>query len=135
MASAPLPQIIYDAGAGPVTVTPTYPNVQKPYLDNFEAVRHDSITSSGLRQSMVERVDRTVTVNFENVPWTDLPMWEGFFAYAVQGGSFEYFPDNTATGFNTWELVDDKVEFSFNDRGLSKFEMHMRRVPGGPSSP
>jgi len=36
---------------------------------------------------------------------------------------------------NGQQLVDDKVEFSFNDRGLSKFEMHMRRVPGGPSSP
>jgi len=131
----PIPRITYDAGSGTVIVDPTYPNVQKPYLDDFEAVRHDSISTSGVRSSMVERVDRIRNVNFNNVPWADLPMWDAFFSYAVEGGSFVYYPDVTATAFATWELVDDKVSFSFVCRGVSKFEMHMRLVPGGASSP
>jgi hypothetical protein len=132
-AVAPIPQFIYDPGTGPVTVTPTYADVNKPRMSNFEAVRHDSITSSGLRQSMLERVDRVLPITFETVPWTDLAMWEAFFAYAIEGGSFLYYPDNTATAYQTWELVDDKVAVSFASVGLAKFTMNMRLVPGGAS--
>jgi hypothetical protein len=130
----PTPKILYDAGSGTVTVTPTYPNIQKPYMDNFEAVRHDSITSDGVRQSITERVDRVRPINFETVPWTDMPMWESFFAYAIQGGPFSYYPDGTATAFQTWQLVDDKIAPTFVAFGLSKFAMNMRLVPGGASS-
>ena len=133
--SFPTPKIRYDAGAGTVVVTPTYPNIQKPQIDDFEALRHDSITSFGIRQSMLERVDRIKPVVFESVPWSDMPMWEAFFAYAVQGGTFQYFPDGSATAFQTFELVDDKVKPSFVAFGLSKFTINLRAVPGGLSSP
>ena len=131
----PIPRIIYDPGTGTTTVSPTYPNIQKPYMDNFEATRHDSTTSDGTRQSMLERVDRIRPINFESVPWTDLPMWEAFFSYAIQGGNFQYYPDSTATAFQTWQLVDDKITPTFVAIGLSKFVMNMRLVPGGLSSP
>jgi hypothetical protein len=131
----PIPKLIYDPGSGTTTVNPTYPNIQKPYMDNFEATRHDSTTTDGTRQSMLERVDRIRPINFENVPWTDLPMWESFFAYAIQGGNFQYYPDGTATAFATWQLVDDKITPTFVAIGLSKFTMNMRLVPGGLSSP
>jgi hypothetical protein len=134
MAAVPTPKFIYDPGTGAVAVTPTYPHVKKPYMNNFEALRHDSITSSGIRQSMLERVDRVLKVTFEDVPWTDLPMWESFFAYAIQGGSFKFYPDDSLTAFQTWELVDDKVDVVFVSIGLSKFEMNLRMVPGGASS-
>jgi len=130
----PTPKIIFDPGSGATTVTPTYPNIQKPYMDNFEATRHDSITSDGTRQSITERVDRVRPVNFEFVPWTDLPMWEAFFAYAIQGGNFQYYPDGTASAFATWQLVDDKIAPSFVAFGLSKFVMNMRLVAAGPSA-
>jgi hypothetical protein len=130
----PIPKIIYDPGTGATTLTPTYPNIQKPYMDNFEAVRHDSITSDGNRQSITERVDRVRPVNFEFVPWTDLAMWDAFFSYAIQGGTFQYYPDGTATAFATWQLVDDKIAPAFVAFGLSKFSMSMRLVPGGASS-
>ena|ERR1035437_2578040 len=131
----PIPQIVYDPGTGAVTVTPTYPPVQKPYMDDFQALRHDSITSDGIRQSMLERVDRIKPVMIENAPWTDLPMWEAFFAYAVQGGTFKYYPDATAPAFQTWQLVDDTVSPTFVAFGLSKFVFHMRLVPGGAAYP
>jgi len=129
------PQIIYDAGSGSVTVAPTYPDVSKPYMDPLEALRHDSITSSGLRQTMVERVDTIRNIVFDSVPWSDLPMWAAFFAYAIQGGSFYYYPDATATAFQTFELVDDKVTPQIVSRGMSKLAFKIRLVPGGLSSP
>jgi hypothetical protein len=135
MALAPVPRIIYDAGLGAVTVAPTYANVTKPQLDSFEALRHDSISSAGVRQSIVERVDRIVSLMFESVPWGDLPMWENFFAYAITGGSFIYYPDDTATAYRTYELVDDKVVITFVCIGLSKFQLNLRQIPGGASSP
>lgn len=131
----PIPKFIYDPGTGAVTFIPTYPNMQKPYIDDFEPIRHDSITSSGIRQSMVERVDRIKHVNFEFVPWSELPSWEAFLSYAVQGGDFSYFPDSIATAFQTWQLVDDKVSPTFVCIGFSKISFSLRLVPGGASAP
>ena len=120
-----IPKIVYNS----VTLSPTYANVKKPFMDDFEAVRHDSITSSGIRQSMVERVDRIRPVTFESIPWDDLPAWEAFFAYAVEGGSFEYFPDATKPDFQIFELVDDKVSPKYSAFGLSSVSFSMRLVP------
>ena len=132
--SYPIPRFVYDPGTGAVSFTPTYPNMQKPGKDNFEAVRHDSTTSSGIRQSMLERVDRIKPVNFEFVPWSDLSSWEAFLSYAVQGGDFSYYPDSTLTAFQTFQLVEDKVSSSFVCFGFDKITFNLRLVPGGPSS-
>jgi hypothetical protein len=131
----PIPKFSYNPGTGTVNFIPTYANVQKPYLDDFEALRHDSISSSGIRQSMVERVDRVKPINFESVPWSDLPAWNSFLSYALLGGDFSYYPDSTATTFATWQIVDDKVSPQFVAIGLSKITFHMRQVPGGASAP
>ena len=98
-------------------------------MDDFEALRHDSITSSGVRQSMTERVDRNLTVTFESIPWTDLPNWEAFFAYAIQGGPFDYYPDATLGTFQVRQLVDDKVSAKYQSYGLSSISFSMRLVP------
>ena len=135
MANAPIPKFVYDPGTGAVTFIPTYANMQKPQLDDFQAVRHDSITSSGIRQSMLERIDRIKPINFEFIPWSDLPSWEAFLSYAMTGGDFSYFPDSTLTGFATWEIVDDSVSPTFVCIGQSKISFSMRLVPGGASAP
>ena len=128
------PKIVYNAGAGPVTVAPTYPDVSKPYMDPIEATRHDSFASSGIRQTMTERVDTIRNIVFDSVPWSDLPMWAAWALYAVQGGSFQYYPDASATAFQTFELMDNKVTPQFVCRGLSKLAFKIRLVPGGASS-
>jgi hypothetical protein len=131
----PTPRIVYDPGTGAVTLDFTYPDTQKPMTDPLEALRHDSITSSGIRQTITERVDTLKDLNLENIPWGDLPVLGAFMQYAVTGGSFQYYPDVTATAFQTWELVDTKFDPKLNTRGLSKCTLHLRRVPTGPSSP
>src|SRR5438270_14004543 len=129
-----IPKIVYDAGAGPVTVAPTYPDVSKPVMDPIEAVRHDSFTSAGGRQTQTERVDTVRNIVFDSVPWEDLPMWAAWAAFAVLGGSFQWYRDAAATAFETWELVDDKVTPQFVCRGLAKLAFKIRKVPGGAFS-
>jgi hypothetical protein len=124
-----IPKFVYNPGTGNVTLSPTYANVKKPFMDDFEAVRHDSTSSSGVRQSMTERVDRIRPITFESVPWADLPDWENFLAYAIQGGPFEYFPDATLGAFQTFQLVDDKVSPKYQSFGLSSISFSMRLVP------
>ena len=84
---------------------------------------------------MVERVDRIKPLKFDSVPWTDLPMWEEFFAFAIAGGDFKYYPDATASAFQTCELVEDQIQAQFSSRGLSKLSFNFRVVPGAPSFP
>jgi hypothetical protein len=133
--SYPIPRIVYNPGSGNVTLNFTYPPIQKAMLDDKEAVRHDSMSSSGLRQVAVERVDTIKPLQFENVPWADLPACGAFIDYALLGGEFSYFPDATLTAFQTYELLDTNFSPKFNARGLSKFSLKLRLVPGGDSAP
>lgn len=117
-----------------VTLAFTFPPVQKPLLDDREAVRHDSITTSGLRQSALERVDIIKHLQMEYVPWADLTAWAAFIDFAIQGGEFSYYPDASLSAFQTFELLDTNFTPTYNSRGLSKFSLKLRLVPGGPFS-
>jgi hypothetical protein len=64
----------------------------------------------------------------------DVFNWQRFMFYALQGGSFAYYPDATLTAFQTWEVVDNVFKPAFASRGLSKFTVNMRLVPGGAFS-
>ena len=132
--SYPIPRIVYETDFGAITLDFTYPDVQKPMTDPLQATRHDSITSSGLRQTMLERVDTLKNLELANIAWADLPALGEFMAFAVQGGSFQFYPDATQTAYQTWELLDDNFDPRFSARGLSKCTLKLRLVPGGASS-
>jgi hypothetical protein len=131
----PRPQIIYDPGTGPVTLSFTFPPIQKPLLDDREAVRHDSITSSGLRQSALERIDIIKPLQMEYIPWEDWPNWQPFIDAALTGIDFAYYPDASLPDFQTFELVETSFNPKYSFRGISKFSMNFRLVAGGPSFP
>ena len=133
-AAFPVPKIVYDSGSGPVTLNFTYPDTGKPYADWLSAQRTDAITSSGIRQPVIARVDVMKSLQVENVPWADLPAWSDFLRFAIGGGIFLFYPDVTQPIYSTWELSDDKFSPKFSARGLSKLTLNLRRVPGGPSS-
>lgn len=126
-----LPKIVYDPGTGAVTLNFTYPPVQKPGIDPLSAIRHDSTTISGIRQAITERVDTLRTVQIDFVPFADLTAWGAFMNFALQGGTFKYYPDATLTAFDTWELEDTDWKLSLNVRLHSKFTLQLRKVIGG----
>jgi hypothetical protein len=115
-----VPKIIYDPGVGDVTLNFTYPPVQKPGTDDEEATRHDSITCSGLKQSVWERTDEFKILQMDYVPMADLPDWKDFIKYALTGGEFKYFVDSTEPDWVMYTLED--TEFR------PKFSLKLRKV-------
>jgi len=151
-----VPKITYPADVPTSELDFTFPPVEKPMTlgndgDEIESVRNDSITLSGLRQSMFYRADEFKHLRMSNVPIADMTAWKAFVNYAQQGGSFRYYPDSTLTAFDEWLLEDsggsNRSQTSSSSssatnwapqyvvRGLASFELVMRKVPGGLSSP
>src|ERR1039458_5017956 len=78
----------------PVGFTPLYPPIEKqPFgMWGMEAKRADSITVSGIKRTVFERIDTVTTLNFPWVALSDMPAWKAFEAYALTGGPFTYRP-------------------------------------------
>lgn len=126
------PKIVY--GAGPTTLTFTYPPVQKAGTYDLEATRHDTFTTTRIRQSILEGVDIKLTLQIEVVPFSDLAAWAAFMLWAISGNQFKYYPDAALTAFNTYDMEDTTWNPKFNIRAYDKFSFTIRQVPGGASS-
>lgn len=119
------PKIIYNA----TTLTFSLPPVMQSVEEERQAVRHDSVSSSGVRQSIVERVDYFLTLQMDWVPLdADLAAWAAFIDFAILGNSFDYYPDaDDALTFSTYLLEDDDWKPQHNVRTMKKFSIKMRR--------
>lgn len=85
----------YNPGGGNVNFVPTYPPVNKQPQGSLNAIRHDSITGSGKKQSVTERVETLNTFEFVNVPQADMTGWAAFLGFALTGKQFTWFADST----------------------------------------
>ena len=126
------PKIVYDAGAGPVTLNFTYPNVDKPgpedgTSDERGGVRTDSISLSGKKQVFYIRTDKFRTLTMKNVPMTDLPAWAAFMDWAVTGGKFSYYPDSSLGASTDYTLEDTNWTPAFVVIGITSFKLKMRQ--------
>lgn len=122
------PAFFYGAGFG-TTFEPTYAPTGKIPIDQQKAIRHDSITTSGLQQSVTERVDRICILEFKNIPESDLIAWDEFIAWAIQGQQFTYAPDSTEPGtYNTYYLVQESVPFKWVSFQNYSTSLNMRQV-------
>lgn len=128
--SFPVPKIVYDPGTGTVNLPFTYPPVQKSGAPDLEATRHDSISISGLKQTISERVDEFLPLQIDFVPLADLPAWEDFMRFALAGGEFLYYADATSVHAFVYTLEDTKWQPKRNFYGISKFTLNMRKVVG-----
>jgi hypothetical protein len=126
---------IYPAGSPLANVyfTPTLPPVGKQPLDTLNAIRHDSITSSGIKQSVLERLDDVMTLTFSMVPESDLAAWKSFMTYALAGQIFAYRPN--AADDTTWaDYTLDSQGWTpkFIAPGYFSFELQCRMLVGSP---
>lgn len=102
------PKFAYNPGTGVVDLVPTWPPVNKTPYSPLEAVRHDSITSTGIKQSVTERIDAMLVLSFESVPEDDMSAWYSFFKWTLAGNQFTYYPDQSdATIFAEYTLEDE----------------------------
>lgn len=127
-----LPKFSYPGGLGGATVnfTPTWPCVKKTPFALPVAVRHDSITISGLKQSILERLDYFQDLYFDDVPVADAVSWNSFLNYALTGGQFNYYADSTSTLYEIYTLEDYAWGFKFRSWNNFTFSIKIRRAPG-----
>lgn len=105
-----VPQFSYNGN----TFVPTYSATNKQPIATLgqQAVRHTTITSSGLQQNILERIDRVFDLEFPLVPQADLADWDAFITWAIGGNQFEYAPDVTdPSTFVTCYLQSEEVPY------------------------
>jgi len=122
------PQILYDAGAGPVTLQFQRPPRKVPAYE-FRATRHDNIASSGARESVLERIDTFLSFEMEWVAvGADVQAWSAFMLYALGGGPFAYYPDASQPQFTNYWLEDTDWTADYKAAGQYTFKLKFRAV-------
>ena len=104
-----VPKFVWTDAIGATELIPTYPPVGKTGAAELEAQRHDSITTTGVKQSITDRTDQFLSLDFKWVPSGDMAQWTRFMNWAIAGGVFTYYPnmDDVAT-FADYTLEDDR---------------------------
>lgn len=126
-AAFPVPQFTYNS----TSFTPTYAATKKQPIATLgqQAIRHDSITTSGLQQSVLERIDRVFELNFPVVPVGDLSGWDAFLSWALAGQQFEYAPDSTVPGtYVTCYMTSSSVPYKFVNYQIFSLSFECRVV-------
>lgn len=122
------PQITYNAGAGVQTLQFQRPPRQVPAYD-YAAVRHDNLASSGVRESILERIDQFIEFEMEWVgTGTDVSNWNAFMAYALTGGQFSYYPDASQAAFTNYWLEGTDWIAGYKVPGQYTFKLKFRLV-------
>jgi hypothetical protein len=144
MSAYPIPAFVYTPVSTPVIWIPTYPPIKKPVIDDRFAVRYDTDSLSGLRQTFFVRTEIWRTLNFENVLISELTSWGPFIDFAMTGKQFHYHSDGTLPAYETFTLDQagggaggggtQQFQASFVSFGLVKFALIMRKVLGADGS-
>ncbi len=120
------PKIIY--GSPSMTLTFLRPPRKAPaYV--MDAVRHDNIASSGVREAILERIDNFLDLEMEWVSiGSDVTAWQAFMVWALAGNLFSYYPDASLSSFTNYWLEDAKWAAAYKVPGQYTFKLKFRAV-------
>jgi hypothetical protein len=122
------PQIVYDPGTGPVTLAFQRPPRKVPAYE-YNAVRHDNISSAGVREAVLERVETFLELEMEWVAiGADVQAWNQFMQFALGGGQFGYYPDASLPAFTNYWLEDTNWTAAYKAPGQYTFKLKFRQV-------
>jgi hypothetical protein len=122
------PAIVYPCGTSTATLNFLRPPTKVPACSST-AVRHDNVASSGLRESVLERIDNFLDLDLEWVGvGPDVQAWGQFMSYALQGGVFTYYPDSSQTAFVNYWLEDTNWTAAYKAPGQYSFHLKFRQV-------
>jgi hypothetical protein len=122
------PQIVYNAGGGLVTMRFNYPPRSIPAYECV-ATRYDNLASSGVRESILVRVDNFLELSMETVlSGADVAAWNQFMQYALTGGQFAYYPDSSLSAFTDYWLEGTNWKAGYKAAGIYTFKMKFRQV-------
>jgi hypothetical protein len=122
------PAIVYPYGSGSATLLFQRPPRRVPAYSAV-AVRHDNVASSGVRESVLERIDNYLDLDLE---WVgiggDVSAWAQFMSYALQGGVFAYYADSSQSNFINFWLEDTNWTAAYKAAGQYSFHLKFRQV-------
>ena len=122
------PQITYYSGSTLVALPFNYPP-RNVAAFNSVATRHDNIFSSGVRESILERIDNFLEIEMQTaLAGTDVASWNAFMQYALQGGQFSYYPDASQSAFTNYWLEDTTWKAGYKAPGIYSFKVKFRQV-------
>jgi hypothetical protein len=122
------PQIIYNPGSGNVTLSFVYPPKNVTGF-SIEAVAHDNVASSGVRERIIERIDSFLELEMPYVGiGPDLSNWQTFFQFALAGGQFSFYPDSSQSSFTNYWLEDAKEVAAYKHPGIYSLKLRFRQV-------
>ncbi len=95
------PKIVYNTGVGG-DVTLTFTRGPQDFLPEWAPLIHDNVASSGAaRERVVE--NRAICIGFTMPGLTtaggDLAAWMTFMAWAIGGGTFQFYPNAALTDY------------------------------------
>ncbi|HEV2349012.1 MAG TPA: hypothetical protein VG028_04100 [Terriglobia bacterium] len=121
------PQIVYTpAGGLQQIVNFVSPPQQQPgYLKT--AIRHDNISTAGIRESVLERTDQflELTLNWIRAG-ADLANWTAFLDYALTGAAFAYYPDASLNAYTNYVLEDTGARIAYKAAGIYALKLKCR---------
>jgi hypothetical protein len=122
------PKIVYTpAGGTEQTLNFVFPPRQLPGYQKT-AVRHDNISTGGIRESVLERVDEFLELAMDWIQaGADLANWRTFLDHALTGAAFAYFPDAAQPAFVNYLLDDSETQIAYKAPGLYQLRLKMRK--------
>ena len=121
------PQIIYTpAGGTQQTLSFVSPPKQQPgYVKS--AVRHDNISTSGIRESVLERIDQFTELTLDWIrAGTDYANWTTFLDFALTGAAFAYYPDASLAVYTNYVLEDTGARMDYKATGVYSLKLKFR---------
>lgn len=122
------PKIVYTpAGGTEQTLAFGFPPRQEPACLKT-AVRHDNVSTAGVRESVLERTDEFLELSLEWIrAGTDLDNWRAFLDHALTGAPFAYYPDADQSAFASYVLEDTEVRIEYKAPGMYSLTLKLRK--------
>ncbi len=108
------PKIVYTPIGGTAqTLNFSAPPRQQPGYSKT-AVRHDNISTAGVRESVLERIDTFLEFTVDYIrAGSDLAAWSAFLDYALTGAPFSYYPDSSQSGSQSYLLENTDATIQY----------------------
>ena len=123
------PKIVYTPiGQSQQTLSFALPPTRQPAAWKA-AVRHDNVATSGVRESVLERVDQFLEINMGWIrTGSELANWQAFLDHALTGATFDYYADTSVASFVTCVLEDTEARLEFKAVGVYSLALKLRQA-------
>jgi hypothetical protein len=91
------------------------------------AVRHDNVSTAGIRESVLERIDDILEITVEWIRVSEVADWQAFLDHALTGALFAYYPDAAQTSFTNYLLEDAEAKLEWKTPGMYSLRLKFRK--------